>query len=270
MMASPPAAERPSRPDGAPGRRARRLLASIHDVSPRHETAIDTLYDLLHVHCGARQAMLVVPNFWASAPIVPGSAFAGKLRRWADAGIEMFLHGSFHRDDRRHDTMLARIKANHMTAGEGEFLGLPRDQAVRRIEQGRKLVEDVTGRPISGFIAPAWLYGPGALDALVETGVAIAEDHWKVWQPGSGRVLCRGPVITWASRTPGRLASSLAVARLARTLPLSPRVMRIGVHPGDCTSDALLGSIDSTVGHFAKSHAVGAYADLVADTVCAS
>lgn len=270
MMATRPAAERAPRQDGVPDRRARRLLASIHDVSPRHETAIDTLYDLLHVHCGARQAMLVVPNFWASAPIIPGSAFAAKLRGWADAGIEMFLHGSFHRDDRRHDTMLARIKANHMTAGEGEFLGLPRDQAVRRIEQGRKLVEDVTGRPIAGFIAPAWLYGPGALEALVDTGIAIAEDHWKVWQPESGAVLCRGPVITWASRTPGRLASSLLVAKLARSLPVTPRVVRIGVHPGDCTSDALLGSIDATLACFAKSHAVGAYGDLVEDAACAS
>ena len=48
---------------------------------------------------GDRFAMLVVPNHWGDAPIIPGSNFASKLRAWADLGIEMFLHGFFHRDD---------------------------------------------------------------------------------------------------------------------------------------------------------------------------
>jgi hypothetical protein len=26
---------------------------------------------------------------------------------------------------------------------------------------GRKLIEDIIGREAAGFIAPAWLYGPG-------------------------------------------------------------------------------------------------------------
>ena len=56
----------------------------------------------LQPHVGSRLAMLVVPNHWGDAPIVPGSPFATRLRAWADAGIEMFLHGFFHRDDARH------------------------------------------------------------------------------------------------------------------------------------------------------------------------
>jgi len=237
-------------------------LASIHDVSPRHETAVDRLLDLLAGHCGDRLAMLVVPNFWGSAPLLPGSPYATKLRRWADRGIEMFLHGSYHRADRAPPTRLARFKANHMTAGEGEFLALPREEAIARIDAGRALVEDITGRPIAGFIAPAWLYGPGAHRALADTGIGMAEDHWRVWEPVTGRTLCRGPVVTWASRTPARLASSLAFARLARAVPM-PRVMRIGVHPGDCTSDRLMTSIDATLARFVRTHGVGRYADLV-------
>src|SRR5947199_3730327 len=52
----------------------RLLLASIHDVSPRFEGEVDRLIDLLAPHVGTKMAMLVVPNHWGDAPIVPGSA----------------------------------------------------------------------------------------------------------------------------------------------------------------------------------------------------
>ena len=65
----------------------RLLLASIHDVSPRFESEVDRLIDLLAPHVGTRLAMLVVPNHWGDAPIVPGSPFAGRLRSWAEQGV---------------------------------------------------------------------------------------------------------------------------------------------------------------------------------------
>src|SRR5436309_7933921 len=82
----------------------RLLLASVHDVSPRFESEIDRLSDLLAPHVGQHLAMLVVPNHWGDAPIVRGSPFATRLRAWAEAGVEIFLHGYFHRDDSRHDS----------------------------------------------------------------------------------------------------------------------------------------------------------------------
>src|SRR3954453_10602060 len=100
----------------------RLLLASIHDVSPRFESEIDGLLDLLRPHVGDRLAMLVVPNHWGDAPIVPGSGFATRMRSCADAGIEMPLHGFYHRDDTRHGHGRNRLRALLMTAGEGEFL----------------------------------------------------------------------------------------------------------------------------------------------------
>src|SRR3569623_2290053 len=98
------------------------LLVSIHDVSPRFEGEIDRLLQLLRPHVGERRAMLVVPNHWGDAPIVPGSSFATRLRNWADAGVEMFLHGYFHRDEATHASPSDRLRARLMTAGEGEFL----------------------------------------------------------------------------------------------------------------------------------------------------
>jgi predicted deacetylase len=240
----------------------RLLLASIHDVSPRFEAEIDRLAELLHPYVGERMAMLVVPNHWGEAPLIAGSPFATRLRNWADRGIEMFLHGYFHRDGTRHVGGTDRLKARFMTANEGEFMALSREEAAKRISDGRKLVEDVVGKPVAGFIAPAWLYGPGALEAVADAGFPLAEDHFRVWAPATGEQLARGPVITWASRTKMRLASSLAAAGALRRV--SPDVLRIGVHPPDARHPILVRSIGKTFAVAAKKRRPGRYADLLA------
>jgi predicted deacetylase len=238
------------------------LLASIHDVSPRFESEIDRLLDLLEPSIGKRLAMLVVPNHWGNAPIVPGSRFATRLRGWADDGFEIFLHGYVHRDEARHSGATDRIRARFMTAGEGEFLGLSSAEALSRINKGKSLVEEVTGRSIDGFVAPAWLYGPGALEALRQSAIPIAEDHMRVWSPMSGRILARDPVITWASRTRLRLASSLAAAVALRSIPLN--VLRVGVHPPDVRHPALVRSISKTMSIVADKRKAARYSDLLA------
>jgi predicted deacetylase len=236
------------------------LLASIHDVSPRFETEVEALVEMLAPYVGTRLAMLVVPNHWGDAPIIPGSAFATQLRAWSDNGAEMFLHGYFHRDDALHAGMADRARARLMTAGEGEFLGLSRGTAAARIAKGRALLENVIGRPIAGFIAPAWLYGPGARYALARAGIALAEDHLRVWSPASGEVLARGPVISWASRTPIRLASSLLAAAALRHAPID--VLRIGVHPPDVHHPTIVRSIEKTVASGTRARRAGRYSEL--------
>lgn len=239
----------------------RLLLASIHDVSPRFETEVDALADLVTPQVDGRLAMLVVPNHWGDAPIVPGSPFARRLRGWADSGVEMFLHGFFHRDQARHGHAANRLRARLMTAGEGEFLGLSEADAAARIVEGRALLEDIIGGPVAGFVAPAWLYGNGALAALARSGVPLAEDHLRVWSPATGAVLARGPVITWASRTRPRLASSLVAAAALRRAPLT--VLRIGVHPPDIRHPAIVKSIGKTFAVARRSRRPARYSDLL-------
>ena len=239
------------------------LLASIHDVGPRFEREVDQLADQLsRILGGPKFAMLVVPDHWGEAPLSANPAFQRRLRDWADQGVEMFVHGWFHKDLADHSGAAA-FKAKHMTAGEGEFLGLTREEASRRMADGRKLVEDVIGRSAAGFIAPAWLYGPGALEALADNGFALAEDHMKVWQPATGKVLAKGPVITWASRSKPRQLSSRFFSGLARTFLHSQQVMRIAVHPGDTTVPVLIESIEATYSAFAARRPAGRYADLL-------
>ncbi|HEX6661344.1 MAG TPA: DUF2334 domain-containing protein [Sphingomicrobium sp.] len=239
-----------------------RLIASVHDVSPRFERDLEALIALLTPHVGNRIALLVVPNHWDQSPIVRGSPFAGRLRGWAEAGFEIFLHGFYHRDLARHPRASDRLRSRWMTAGEGEFLGLTRNEAKARIQAGQALLEDVTGLPIAGFVAPAWLYGRGAREALAECEMPIAEDHLTVWSPRSGAILSRSPVITWASRTRLRLQSSIAAAAALRRLPMQD--LRLGVHPADLSSPRLLRSIETTLRVAAHHRRAAQYAELLA------
>jgi predicted deacetylase len=242
----------------------RRLLASIHDVSPRFSDQVDRLAERLARHLGGpRFAMLVVPDHWGDAPIAGDRAFHARLRDWHAAGIDLFVHGWFHRDDSRHAGAAAGFKARHMTAGEGEFLGLDEDEALDRMRRGRALIEDIVGAEVAGFVAPAWLYGPGALAALATAGFAIAEDHLRVWAPADGRVLARGPVVTWASRSRGRIASSIAFAALARHALAPLRTVRVAVHPGDTGVPRLLDSIDAAFARLLRGRTPGRYRDLL-------
>jgi predicted deacetylase len=239
------------------------LLASIHDVGPGFDREVDTLAELLGRQLdGPNFAMLVVPDHWGEKPLLPGTPFARRLRGWADQGVEMFVHGWYHKDTARH-AGLAGFKARHMTAGEAEFLGLGREEAARRMAAGRKLVEDITGKAAAGFVAPAWLYGEGALAALRSSDFAVAEDHMRVWRPQSGETLARGPVITWASRSPMRAAFSLAFAALARTALQPLDVVRVAVHPGDTSKAAILSSIEHTLERLSRHRQAGRYAELL-------
>ena len=243
--------------------RARLLLTSIHDVGPLFESEVDQLFDRMIRPLGsARMAMLVVPNHWGQAPLSAAPAFQRRLRGWAEAGVEMFVHGWFHKATTRHSGFAA-WKGAHMTAGEGEFLGLDAETAAQRIADGRALIEDIIGRPAAGFVAPAWLYGKGAHTALAVSGLPIAEDHLRVWHPASGKVLARGPVVTWATRSRARRASSLAFAALARHALTPLQVARIAVHPGDVHSAPVLNSIDRTLAALSLGRTPASYAQLL-------
>lgn len=236
------------------------LLLSIHDVGPRFESQIDALVDRFErLSGGTRFAMLVVPDHWDQAPLSASPHYRAKLRRWSDRGVEMFVHGWRHRDD----SVRRSFAARHMTAGEGEFSALYRGEALCRMRAARNVIEDAIGRAATGFVAPAWLYSAGALQALRDADFALAEDHMRVWRPDDGTTLARGPVVTWATRSRARIASSLAFARLARTALKPLPVVRVAAHPGDVTVPKVLDSIDATIASFARSRSVGRYGDLL-------
>lgn len=241
----------------------KRLICSIHDVGPMFASQTERLREILYDCTGSKHmALLVVPDHWHRAPISGDPAFAARLRAWSDEGCEIILHGWCHKDESKHPDKWAAFKARHFTAGEGEFLGLTRKDATLRMRDGRALLEDITGKGVSGFIAPAWLYGQGALHALRELEFDFAEDHMRVWRPRDGHELARGPVISWASRSRLRTLSSMGFAALARRVLRHQRLVRIALHPGDTGKPELLESIGQTIAAFRSTHRLSGYSDL--------
>jgi predicted deacetylase len=242
---------------------ARRLLASIHDVTPFHAARLERLVPLVEEALGpGRYALLVVPDFHRQGLLTGDPRFARRLRGWAEAGCEIFLHGFTHVDESRHAGVAARWKASRMTAGEGEFLGLSTREAEVRILEGRDMIEQLTGRPIAGFVAPAWLYGEDSLAALAAQNIRLIEDHFRVWNPQNSAVFARGPVVTYASRSRARIASSILWSRLATILLARASTVRLAVHPHDVDSPRLMREIARALAAFARSHQPAAYADL--------
>lgn len=223
----------------------KRLLLTIHDVTPRHAERLERIEAVLErLGLEGRYGMLVVPNFWGEWPLEEHREFAAWLRGRAEAGVEMILHGLLHRDEARHRGLWRRFQAAVMTNREGEFLGLDAAEARARLEQGRALLAELLGAEVRGFVAPAWLYGPGALEALEALGFRFAEDHGRVWSPATGETLVRGPVVSYASRDRRRVAGSLLWSRLA-TVALRPLdTVRMAIHPHDLDVPVLAREIE--------------------------
>lgn len=239
----------------------KRLLLSIHDVTPAHGGHIARLEAEIAAITGgsATYAMLVVPDFHGRAPIVGNATFRAWLRARSAAGVEMLLHGWSHRDDAP-----TGFRARHMTAAEGEFANLPHAEATRRLTAGRALLQDILGAPVTGFVAPAWLYSAAAKAAVADLGFRVAEDHMRVWSPVDGRVLARGPVVSYASRSPARMWSSLAWSRVATTLLGGLGAARVALHPGDVGEPRLVAELRRAIGALLERRQLGRYDALAA------
>nr|WP_229477088.1 DUF2334 domain-containing protein [Massilia rubra] len=140
------------------------LCVVIHDVAPA------TWPDCLRLSQAVREVAdvaltwLVVPRWHGSEARSP--VFEAALDGLLADGHELALHGYSHLDTAaRSSGWRSRFLRGVYTEGEGEFAALDVGEARRRIALGRAWF-DARGWPVSGFIAPAWLLGDGAWEAL--------------------------------------------------------------------------------------------------------
>lgn len=215
---------------------------SIHDVSPLFEREIDLALEVTRA-AGVRPALLVVPDYHGRAPLAEHPRFVERLQALQQDGHEIYLHGYYHRA-RRWDDPEARPhrakgvggRVRHLfaqrlvSASEAEFSDVSRDEATARLDAGERALEDA-GLRATGFVAPAWSMPTWVMGLLKERGYAFTEDHLYVHDPAGGRSRA-SVVLNYASRSPARLASSVAWCRLARPARrLLPA--RVAIHPAD-------------------------------------
>lgn len=225
---------------------------SIHDVSPATERDVDVALDMCHA-AGVNPALLVVPDFHGKAPLAEHPRYVEKLQKLQASGHEIYLHGFYHRS-RRHDDparperlrgvdRLRHAFAQKVVSGsEAEFSDVSRDEALTRLDAGEKVLRDA-GLTIQGFVAPAWSMPGWVMPLLGERGYRFTEDHLRVYDPQAKRARA-SVVLNYASRTPGRLFSSVAWCRIARPARrLLPA--RIAIHPADMRFALLRHEVES-------------------------
>jgi len=212
---------------------------SIHDVSPAWEREVDVALDMAH-EAGVKPALLVVPDYHGRAALTDHPAYVDRLRDLEKDGHEVYLHGYYHRSGVDHaeekkprslaDRARHAFAQKVVSASEAEFSDVSESEARDRLDRGERMLRDA-GLTIRGFVAPAWSMPAWVLSLLGERGYRFTEDHLQIHDPKAQRSR-PSVVFNYASRTPGRLLSSVAWCRLARP---AKRLLpgRIAIHPAD-------------------------------------
>lgn len=213
------------------------LCVAIHDVAPA------TWPECLHLLRAVR-AVADIPLTWLVVPQYHDSARRSlscdlKLDSLLAQGHELALHGYTHRDDAPlRGRLSARLLRTVYTQREGEFAAIDHADARRRIELGLEWF----GRrawPVDGFVAPAWLLGREAWDAVREYPFTYTTtySHFHVLRPARKLL---APALVYAARNRlGRALSPPMVDLLARANASAPLV-RVALHPHDAYYPALL------------------------------
>ena len=214
----------------------------LHDVSPaRWEGCLRVLAELRRCasDAGVRLplSLLVVPRMHGDAELPP--RYLHWLRGMADAGHELLLHGLTHRDEGPPPRgLIDYLLRRHYTAGEGEFAALSRPEAAQRLIEGRAWARS-HGLAMDGFVAPAWLLNPEALQAVADVGFRHTCTLTEVIALPQRHVLT-APSLVFSTRAAWRRGLSLAwnrlLARRARHAPL----LRLELHPSDADHGAVV------------------------------
>lgn len=209
------------------------VLIAIHDVCqsnlPECETLARWIYE---IDPSAPLSLLVVPNYHGREHIVDASA----CRRWLETricrGDEVALHGDRHLDEAAAPrSVRGWVRRRVMTAGEGEFAALTRDEARERIERGLSAFR-ACGFDTQGFVPPAW--------AINTQGLAAAREHHFTYvtdSAGFHRLAAQihepVPVIGTSARSRTRRFMSITWLACAVRRYQHASCVRVALHPAD-------------------------------------
>jgi uncharacterized protein len=205
------------------------LCIVLHDAAPSTRPAcVRTLAAVRQVAGDVPVTILAVPRYHDEAPSAEFEAWLGERVRRGD---ELALHGCTHRDDGAPEGRLDALRRSQYTRGEGEFWALSRVEALARMDIG--IAWFANNRwPLYGFVAPAWLLGPGARAALFERSFDYtATLRQLVHLPSQVAEISQSIVYSTASGW--RRSASLAWNRLVDLAERRNPVLRIELHPRD-------------------------------------
>jgi predicted deacetylase len=207
----------------------RTLCIVLHDAAPSTRSAcVRTLAAVRRVAGDVPVTILAVPRYHDEAPSAEFEAWLGERSRRGD---ELALHGCTHRDDGAAQGWLDALRRSHYTRGEGEFWSLSRAEALARIDVGIAWFAK-NGWPLAGFVAPAWLLGPGGWAALGERPFEYTATLRRlIHLPVRNAVTSQSVVYSTASAW--RRSTSLAWNALVDLAERRNPLLRLELHPRD-------------------------------------
>jgi uncharacterized protein len=224
---------------------------SLHDVAPDTWPACERLLSMLDPF-GVPVTLLVTPHFHRGRRIDADEAFVRSIRHRVSRGDDVVLHGYFHLDAAGPPTGLREwFLRRVLTASEGEFAAIDAAEARRRIAVGAGLLQAAGLQP-AGFVAPAWLLGAGAREALAESALAYTCTRDVLYALPSFEAV-RAPSLVYSTRAAWRRVASRHWNRRRLAMLSSEPRLRAALHPADAAHPAVLDDWTSLLGTLART-----------------
>ena len=208
----------------------RALCVVLHDVAPPTWRACQWILGALEEIGDFPVTLLAVPRYH-------GTPRHRGFERWLcerfDRGDEIALHGYNHMDHAKPRGPVDWLRRRVYTRSEAEFWALHYAEAKKRLRVGRDWMRNLGLRP-RGFIAPAWLLGPEAWQALneqpFEYTATLRRIHVLGVDPPSSLV-CQAQV--YSSATTLRQIASVRWNEWLAWTQRDAAQIRLELHPGD-------------------------------------
>lgn len=205
------------------------LCVSLHDVAPATWEPCQRVLAAVREVADVPVTLLVVPAYHGRCSAQP--EFEQAMNAQLVAGHELALHGYFHVDSYVPSDLADWFRRRIYTAGEGEFCGLSAAEAAERLTLGRRWFE-ANGWPLAGFVAPAWLLGTGAWQALRETSFQYTSTLTQILTLPDRHAI-RAPCLTYSVRSAWRRPTSIVWNSVLSRITNASPVLRLGLHPHD-------------------------------------
>ncbi len=213
----------------------RTICIVLHDAAPATRSAcLRTLAAVRDVAGDVPLTLLAVPRYHDD-PATP--QFEAWLGERASRGDELALHGLTHRDTGVPANWRDSLRRSHYTRGEGEFWAISRGEALQRIDIGIEWFAK-NRWPLAGFVAPAWLIGPGAWSAIIERPFEYtATLRQLIHLPSRDAVLSQS--VVYSTSRGWRRSLSVAWNAMVAVSERNNPMLRLELHPRDADFTAV-------------------------------
>jgi predicted deacetylase len=239
------------------------LIVAIHDVAPSTLGEVEWLLRRLDALGVDRRVLKVVPAEPGAGDDAPLVAL---LRREAERGSEIVLHGWTHRADAppRGGSLADRLRARAFAAEAAELLALPDDEVRHRVAAGCDWLAR-HGLSAVGYCPPGWLATDGLIPALGDAGF-----RYLVTLRGLRDLRRRRTITLPPEGYMGAGAVQERLVRLGGTVLSRPlRVLlrvpahRVFLHPQAASRSAACAAALTRLARIARDHRPIVYADLL-------